>query len=106
MALAIIRSSPSRCLPAIPRPEDVEASFEHFWTEQREVELVGFCEQEGLKLDAVEEMIKQYHFTQRLPLREKVVSALQVKPKILERKSIIERVTMRLVGLIETFDSE
>jgi type I restriction enzyme R subunit len=92
-------------LPAVPRPEDVEAGFEAFWTEQREQELVGFCEQEGLKRDAVEEMIKQYHFTQRAPLRDKIVAALETRPKILERKSIVERVTRRLLGLIETFDS-
>lgn len=92
-------------LPAIPRPEEVEAGFEAFWTEQREIELAALCEQEGLKRDAVEEMIKQYHFTQRAPLREKVVATLKVRPKILERKSIVERVTTRLLRLIETFDS-
>lgn len=93
-------------LPAIPRPQDVEAGFEEFWTEQREAELAAFCEQEGLKREAVEEMIKQYHFTRRAPLREKVVAALVAKPKILERKSILERVTKRLLDIIETFDSD
>ncbi|MEL1249094.1 type I restriction endonuclease subunit R [Aurantiacibacter gilvus] len=91
-------------LPAVPRPEEVEAGFEAFWTEQREQELAGFCAQEGLKREAVEEMIKQYHFTQRAPLRERVVAALVTKPKILERKGIVERVTRRLLELIETFD--
>lgn len=92
-------------LPTVSKSEDVEAGFEAFWTEQREQELTALCEQEGLKREAVEEMIKQYHFTQRTPLREKVVAALEARPKILERKSIVERVTRRLLSLIETFDS-
>lgn len=92
-------------LPTIAKPEDIEAGFEVFWTEQREQELTALCEQEGLNRGSVEEMIKQYHFTQRMPLREKIVSALKARPKILERKSIVERVTRRLLRLIETFDS-
>jgi hypothetical protein len=32
------------------------------------------------------------------------VAALEVKPKILERKTIIERVTRKLMDLIGTFD--
>lgn len=92
-------------LPTVSSPEDVEAGFEAFWTEQREQELAALCEQEGPKREAVEEMIKQYHFTQRTPLRDKVVAALDTRPKILERKSIVERVTRRLLSLIETFDS-
>lgn len=91
-------------LPAIPNADDVEAGFDAFWTEQREKELTDLCIQESLRRNAVEDMIKQYHFTQRAPLREKIVSALETKPKILERKTIVERVTRRLLKLIETFD--
>ena len=91
-------------LPGISAAGGVEAGFERFWTEEREKKLVEFCEVEGLKRDAVEQMISDYHFTQRPPLRDRVVASLEVKPKILERKSLIERVTRKLLDLVETFD--
>ena len=91
-------------LPGISEAGEVETGFEKFWTEKRESQLVEFCETEGLKREAVEQMISDYHFTQRPPLRDRVVASLDVKPKILERKSIIERVTRKLLDLIETFD--
>jgi type I restriction enzyme R subunit len=37
-------------------------------------------------------------------IREQIVTALRVKPKILERKAIIERVTRRLMEIVHTFD--
>ena len=49
-------------------------------------------------------MIAAYHFTQKTPLREAIVSALKVKPKIMERKKIVQRIAERLMGLITTFD--
>jgi type I restriction enzyme, R subunit len=62
------------------------------------------CESEKLQPDAISEIISEYHFTQREPLRERIVSALKERPKILQRKSIVERVTRKLLELIQTFD--
>jgi type I restriction enzyme R subunit len=91
-------------LPQIPSPDQVQEGFESYWNEERKRQLADFCDTEKLKQEAVEEMIADYHFTHRPPLRDKVVSALQTKPKILERKSIIERVTRKLIELVEKFD--
>jgi type I restriction enzyme, R subunit len=91
-------------LPGVKSADQVEAGFEAFWNEERERGLVALCEQEGLKRNEVEAMIASYYFTHRAPLRDQIVSALEVKPKILERKTIIERVTRKLLELIATFD--
>lgn len=93
-------------LPNVASSDKVESEFETFWTAEREKSLAELCATEGLKPDSVSEIISQYHFTQREPLREKIVSALNEKPKILERRSIIERVTRRLMELIHTFDDK
>ena len=94
----------SEYLPKVKSADDVEGGFESFWNEEREKGLVLLCEEEGLKRNEVEQMIAAYHFTQRPPLRDQIVSALDVKPKILDRKTIIERVTRKLLDLIATFD--
>lgn len=88
----------------VATPEDVESEFDSFWTAEREKSLSALCEDEGLEQDKVAEIIANYHFTQRMPLRERIVAALKEKPKILQRKTIIERVRQRLMELIGTFD--
>lgn len=91
-------------LPNIGSPDLVEASFNEFWNAEREKQLIEICEEEGLVRQDVEEMIKAYHFTNKVPLREVIVSALKIKPKILERKSLVQRISDRIMGLIATFD--
>jgi len=93
-----------RYLPDIESAAAVEPSFDLFWSEQREQAMRELCESEGLLPDAVSQIVSEFHFTQRQPLREKIVSALKDKPRILERKEIIERVTTKILGLIATFD--
>lgn len=91
-------------LPKLQSANEVEAEFDRFWAEERERGIQAICETEGLKREAVSEIINEYHFTQREPLRETIVSALKEKPKILQRKAIIERVKQKLIEIIGTFD--
>ena len=91
-------------LPKLGSSDQVETGFNDFWSEEREKSVAQFCAEEGLKREDVDDMIKAYHFTQKPPLREAIVSALTAKPKILERKTIVQRVADRLMSLISTFD--
>lgn len=49
-------------------------------------------------------MIEHYHFSGKRPLQGAVVDALVVKPKILERKTVVERIVAKLLNLVSTFD--
>lgn len=91
-------------LPNISSPDDVEKEFDTFWSEEREQGIKSLCADEGLRQDTVVEIINEYHFNQREPLRETIVSALVERPKILERKKIIDRVRQRIMEIIGTFD--
>lgn len=91
-------------LPQIHSASDVEPEFDKFWARERERNLQCLCENEGLRAEAVEEIISDFHFTQREPLRETIVLALRTKPKILQRKLIVERVKQKLLDLILIFD--
>jgi len=53
---------------------------------------------------AFKAMIEQYHFTGKKPLQGKIVEALYEKPKIHERKCIVERIGDKLMKLVSTFD--
>jgi type I restriction enzyme R subunit len=82
----------------------VESSFAAFWNAEREANIAAFCNEEGLRRADIDEMIAAYHFTQRPPLRERIISSLLVQPRILERKAIVQRVGAKLLDLIVTFD--
>lgn len=91
-------------MPHIKSPDAVRPEFENFWQGERLKALETICENEGVKIDSLKELIREYHFTNQTPLREHIVEALVVKPKILQRKSIIDRVTDKIMWLIRTFD--
>jgi len=91
-------------MPAIPPGQSVEDAFEGFWNDERQATIEKICAGEGLDPEAFKRMISEYHFTGRAPLSDAVIDALNEKPKILERKTVVERVIDRLRDLIQTFD--
>jgi type I restriction enzyme, R subunit len=91
-------------MPHIATAAAVESAFGEFWQAERQRAFDTLCTDEGLDQSSTKELIEEYHFTGRTPLRERIVAALSVKPKILQRKTIIERVTDKLMALVRTFD--
>lgn len=49
-------------------------------------------------------MVEQFHFSGKQPLQGVIVEALSEKPKILDRKSVVERIGAKLLRLVTTFD--
>lgn len=90
-------------LPNIQPDEDVVAVFERFWTEQKTEAMKAFCDEERIKPAELEKLIKNYLFANRLPLGQDIINSLEFQPKILERKTIVERIAERFKLFIETF---
>lgn len=84
----------------------MSVAFNDFWTEEKTKAIREICETEGLKQEALKGMIENYHFTGKQPLSETIVEALNQKPKIMERKSIVTRVTEKLMALVKVFDDD
>jgi type I restriction enzyme R subunit len=93
-------------MPHITASATVETAFTEFWDVERQKAFDALCADEGLEEASAKGLIDEYHFTGRTPLRERIVAALLVKPKILQRKAIIERITDKLMALIQTFDDD
>ena len=93
-------------MPNIPAGQPVSEAFNDFWTEEKTKAIREICETEGLKAEALKSMVEDYHFTGKEPLSETIVEALNDKPKILERKSIVQRVTEKLMTLVRVFDDD
>ncbi len=93
-------------MPKMSDEKNVAETFSEFWSEEKSKALKEICASEGLKIDSLQDMIEDYHFTGKEPLSETIVSALNAKPKILERKSIVKRVTEKLMSFVRVFDDD
>lgn len=91
----------------LPKIEDVASipeAFEAFWNTARTQAMQGLCEEEGLAPEAVHELIENYLFTGRTPLPQNIVDTMHTKPKILERRTIVDRIISKILGFVQTFD--
>lgn len=92
-------------LPHIEDTDDIPEAFDVFWKNEQKIAFKNICTEENLIPVKLEGIIEKYLFTERKPLREDIVSTLQTKPKIRERKTIVERVTSRIYSFVDTFIS-
>ena len=91
-------------MPNVPAGGTVAAAFASFWDEEKINAISDICATEQIEPDAFKSMIEHYHFSGKRPLQGEVVDALVIKPKILERKTVVERIVSKLLGLVSTFD--
>ena len=90
-------------LPNIKPTDNVVEQFENFWSENKQQAFTVLCAEEQIVPEQLEKLINEYSFANRLPREQEIVSALNFKPKILQRKSIIERVAEKIKAFIDTF---
>jgi len=82
---------------------DIDDEFYEFWDEEKEKSFKEMCEELDLESEKVKRIIDRYLFTERGPRRQEVVEALKQKPKILERDTIINRATDKILHFIDVF---
>jgi type I restriction enzyme R subunit len=90
-------------LPRIADSDDIEEEFEKYWTEEQQKAFNKICSEEKIPSQKLHDIISEYLFTERIPLRDDIVKALEIRPKILERKTITERIISRIKEFVEKF---
>lgn len=83
--------------------DDVEDEFNKFMDEEKLKELDQIIEEEALIKENVIKIIDTYIYDERKPLNDDIYSALQNKPKLLERKKILPRVLNKLIDFVDRF---
>lgn len=83
--------------------DQIEEGFEAFWELERSRAFERMCQEENLKEPNVQQVVNTYLYDQRTPLKEEIVQTLEVKPKLLERKKVVPRVTMKILNYVEKF---
>ncbi len=93
-------------MPKIKKSAHISDEFNTFWNEEKQKALEEISAEEGLDSTTLNKIIDDYLFTGRTPLRDTIIDALKVKPKILERKTIIERITDRILSFVKTYEDD
>ena len=92
-------------LPLIPDSEEIPEAFESFWEVERLKAFEDMSAQEKLDKSKLEQVIGDYLFTEKKPLRDDVVSMMRQRPALKERATTAERITGKIMDYVETFIS-
>jgi len=100
----LIRRFIDQNMPTLGKDADVVAAFRDFWTDEKRKSFEQLCKDENLRPEDIGRVIEHYHFSGHPPLQDEIVAAMQSKPKILERKTVIERIIDKVLSSVGTFD--
>lgn len=92
-------------LPNIEDSDDVSDEFYDFWNDERIKAIEQLSTEEDLDTEKVNKIIGDYLFTEKAPLREEVIGAMNQRPKLKERSTTAERITTKILNFVETFIS-
>ena len=85
-----------------PETEPVDSELEAIpviWTDDQEATLVALVDDMGLKLPFARQVVQLYLFDGRPPLTDEIIKTLPQKPRLKERRAVVEATTKRLVDL-------
>jgi type I restriction enzyme R subunit len=90
-------------LPKLKPNDNVIKSFEDYWSEHKLQAFEQLCTEENIIPEQFDKLLQNYQFANRLPRDQEIVKALNFQPKILERKSILERIADKIQDFINTY---
>jgi type I restriction enzyme R subunit len=100
---ALIETFIENNLQQLQPHENAEQAFEDYWLTKKSEALNELCTTENIAPEELSKLINNYAFANRLPREQEIISALNFKPKILERKATIDRISEKIKSLIDTF---
>ena len=90
-------------LPLVRDADLVADEFDSYWTNEKKKAVQQLSEEENLDYKKLVDVISNYLFTEKAPLRDDVIGLLNRRPSLKERASISERITLKITDFIETF---
>jgi type I restriction enzyme R subunit len=90
-------------LPEIKDSDNIPEEFENYWSKARILALEKLSKEENLDSEKLQEVIGNYLFTEKKPLRDEIIGMMNKRPSLKERKTVAERVTDKILGFVETF---
>jgi type I restriction enzyme R subunit len=83
--------------------DNIADEFETFWNKESKLALDKLSSEENLDAEKLQDVIGNYMFTEKKPLRDDIIAMMNKRPNLKERKTVAERVTEKILGFVETF---
>jgi type I restriction enzyme R subunit len=83
--------------------DDIDDEFERFWNIEKLRAIEQIAVDENLNFDKLQELVGNYLFTQKAPLREDIIAVMKNRPGLKDRATITERILSKIVEFVETF---
>lgn len=91
-------------LPHINDSEEIEPKFNQYWAEEQKKAFDKIVTDEKLSPNKTQQLIEDYLFAEREPLRAEVLELLEgEKPSLLQRKKLGDRILSKIKEFVETF---
>ncbi len=90
-------------LTFIADSDDIPEAFQIFWDKEQLLALQQIGLEEDIEPARLQELIGNYLFTEKVPLRDDIIGVMNNRPALKERKTTAERITAKLLGFVETF---
>jgi type I restriction enzyme R subunit len=94
----------SQNIPEIEDTDLIPQEFDKFWIEEQRIAFNELVKSENLSIERTEQLIENYLFAEREPLRDEVLDLIDgEKPTLLNRKKIGDGILKKIMDFVETF---
>jgi type I restriction enzyme R subunit len=94
----------SQNIPEIEDTDLIPQEFDKFWIEEQRIAFNKLVKSENLSVERTEQLIENYLFAEREPLRDEVLDLIDgEKPTLLNRKKIGDGILKKIMDFVETF---
>jgi type I restriction enzyme R subunit len=94
----------SQNIPEIEDTDSIPQEFDKFWIEEQRTAFNELVKTENLSIERTEQLIENYLFAEREPLRDEVLDLIEGdKPTLLQRKKIGDGILKKIMDFVETF---
>lgn len=90
-------------LPTIEKTDEIEDRFLEFWNDERLKALKNISNEEHLDSTKLQNLINNYLYTSKEPLRDDLISTMVERPKLSERKTRAEGLMTKVKAYVEKF---
>ena len=92
-------------LPQIKDSDEISNEFDTYWNKEKIKAVRILSQEENLDEDKLQDVIGNYLFTEKKPLRDEVIDIMKERPKLKERATVTERITSKIIQFVDTFIS-
>lgn len=90
-------------LPLVTDSDNVVDAFDVFWTSEKKKAIKELSSEENLDYEQLVEVVSNYLFTQKEPLRDDVIAVMKDRPSLKERATSSNRIITKIIDFVETF---